>query len=332
MLTIAFIIIAIIAAVCIWLSTLEGEYTVKQSRLINTDINTVFDKIRDFKSWPEWSPWLIHEPDTTLVYSDDYDEEGGHYTWDGKYVGAGKVTHVKFERPHRIQQKIEFTRPFKSISEVIFEFNEKDGQTEISWIMNGNMPFFFRFMTRMIKMMINKDYAFGLARLGGILDPASEHPQMIFAGEATLESQRCLCHEFSGNMVDMVTTMREGFPKLMEYVQTNNANITGYPMSVYHKVDLKADLFQCDMAVPTDSDIVTDNYVIKETDAGRYLKVILQGSYDFLELAWHAAYSHTQMLKYKVDSSRASFEIYENDPNEAASTNEIITALYIPLK
>ncbi len=118
----------------------------------------------------------------------------------------------------------------------------------------------------------------------------------------------------------------------MAYLASRDASISGYPMSIYHKVNLKADRFQCDLAVPTEADIPAGEYVFKEAAAGRFLKVVLQGSYEFLELAWHVAYSHIHIRKYKVDSSQAALEVYENDPNQVASTNDVITALYIPLK
>ncbi len=203
MLTVSLVILAVIAAVLIWLSMLDGSYSVTQSRRINTDINTAFDKLRDFKSWSDWSPWLLHEPGTLLNYSDNCDEEGGHYSWDGNYLGAGRISHVRLERPHRIQQRIEFMRPFRLAGDVVFAIEAQDGQTRISWSISGKMPFFLRFMTRRVIAMISKDYAFGLARLGGVIDPTAEHPQITFGGETRLAAQRCLCQEFVGSMTEI---------------------------------------------------------------------------------------------------------------------------------
>ena len=113
----------------------------------------------------------MHEPDTRLEFSQSPEQEGGWYTWDGDRVGAGKLTHVSIEPPDRIEERIEFLRPFKSVSAVWWEFVDSDGQTEVSWNMKGAMPFFFRFMTRMMSVMIGKDYDLGLALLRGTLDP-----------------------------------------------------------------------------------------------------------------------------------------------------------------
>ena len=114
----------------------------------------------------------MHEPDTVLSYSDNCNEESGNYSWDGKYIGAGKMTHVKLVRPNKIRQSIEFSRPFKSV----------------------------------------------------------------------------------------------------------------------------------------------------------------KGNYEFLELAWYSAYAHLQTMKIKVDKTRPSLEIYENDPESCTSSNDWLTGIYIPVK
>jgi len=73
----------IIAGALVYLASLNGSYEVRRSLLMNVDRQTVFNKIRDFKSWAEWSPWLMHEPDTRLEFSESPDQEGGWYTWEG---------------------------------------------------------------------------------------------------------------------------------------------------------------------------------------------------------------------------------------------------------
>ncbi|MCW8885460.1 MAG: SRPBCC family protein, partial [Motiliproteus sp.] len=158
------IVVLVIGAIGIaYLANLPGEYQISRSRIYDLSPQQLFDKIRDFRSWPQWSPWLIHEPGTHLEYSADCDQEGGYYSWDGQYVGAGKLTHLRFQTPQRIEQEIEFTRPFKSVCQVSFHFTERDEGTELTWSMQGRMPFLFRFMTAKTVAMITKDYDLGLA-------------------------------------------------------------------------------------------------------------------------------------------------------------------------
>ncbi|MCG7986767.1 MAG: SRPBCC family protein [Candidatus Thiodiazotropha lotti] len=141
--------VVILAVPLIYLSTLKGEFVVSRSLTIGVAREQVFEKIKDFRSWPEWSPWLMHEPEAHLEYSDAPDQQGGWYSWDGETVGAGRLTHMKFSGSDKIEQKIEFLRPFKSVSQVWWELERLDeGNTQVSWNMSGSMPFLFRFMTK----------------------------------------------------------------------------------------------------------------------------------------------------------------------------------------
>ncbi len=325
-------ILVLIAVALIYLATIDGSYEVKRSKRVNADKQTVYDKLRDFKSWPDWSPWLMHEPEAKLVFSDHFSDVGGFYTWDGQHVGAGKLSHIQLDQPSRIQQRLEFTRPFKSVCDVDFEIIEVNNQAEITWTMRGRMPFLFRFMAKKTAEMIGKDYELGLAMLAGKLDSEAEFPGLSFDGEQTRQSQTALCQSFSGEVSEMETAMRAGYPALVEYIKTNNGVITDAPLAVYHKVDLKTMYFDCDFAVPVKEGLDPGNYQIKQLPVGRFFKITLHGSYEFLELAWYSAYCHLRMHKIKHAKNRPSMEVYITDPETVNSTNQLVTELYIPLK
>ncbi len=331
--TIAIIIIVVIVLAAIfYLSSIKGEYEVKKSLTINAPAEQLFDYLIDLKRWQEWSPWLMHEPNCKLEYSEKPTEPDGHYSWDGKYIGAGKLTHMSLNRPNHIEEKIEFTRPFKSTGDVKFELSPKGEQTEVSWIMQSKMPFLFRFMIANIVNMVGKDYELGLALLAGKMDPTCEHPDIQFEGITQLDKQYVLCKGFSGYLTEMQQAMASGFPELMNYVQQQSIETTGSMMSIYHKTDVKKMHFVCDMAVPVTADAETGNYTLKELTGGKYFKVILKGDYRFLELCWYSAYVHLSMHKIKADKSRPALEIYETDAESVDSSNEIITVLYLPVK
>ncbi len=341
MVTPILIVLAILVlAVLVYLLCLKGEYEIRQSLVMKGTPDKIFDKIRDLKSWPDWSPWLIHEPETKLDYSENCQEEGGYYSWDGEHIGAGTLTHVTHQRPNVLQEKIEFVRPFKSVCDVSFELKEKDEQrgddwiekTEVTWVMQGKMPFLFRFMVPRTISLVSKDYDLGLAMLAGEIDPASPHPRLRFDGQINLEPVQYLSKPFEGYIEEMEEAMQTGFVELLDYVQQKNINTSGKPMSLYHKVNIKKKHFVCDMAVPVSKETKTSDYSIKNFAGGKYYKVTLQGAYRFLELAWDAAYKHVCLYKIKIDKSRPSLEVYENEPHTVTNSNSLITSIYIPVK
>lgn len=332
MTTLIVVVVLLLAGGLIYLSTLDGKYHVKRSLDVGVDPATVLAKVADFRSWPDWSPWLLHEPEATLVYSDQPDQVDGWYSWDGQHVGAGKLIHVAFEGEEKITQRIEFIRPFKSVSTIEWEFETVDNGTRVSWSMKGEMPFLFRFMAKKMPDFIGKDYDFGLLLLRAQFDAEAEVPRMRFDGEVELPKQDYLAIPFSGHLTEMQTAMEEGFPRLMNYIAEHEITLSDSPRSIYHDVNLKTMHFVCDMAAPVSEGVMSDEFEVKTFSGGRFYKVTVQGSYEFLELAWYKAYSHMQMCKIKTDSKRPSVEAYENDPTAVTHSNEIQTTLYLPLK
>ncbi|MBV5273052.1 MAG: SRPBCC family protein [Lamprocystis purpurea] len=326
------ILAIVLAAALLYLSRLPRDYEVRRSLFMRTDRRTVFDRVREFPSWSDWSPWLLHEPEAKRHFSAAADQPDGYYTWDGRTIGAGRLTHVRFDEPGRIEQRLEIQRPFKSGSEVWWEFTEADGGTEVAWCLRGRMPFLLRPMIPMVREMIGKDYELGLARLRGCIDPDAGGPELCFEGETTLEPHSALVIPFSGGMDAMIRAMEDGFPRLAAHLASLGVAPSGPPFSAYHKVDIKKKTFRCDIVLPAPAGIDPGPFDRKDFSGGRHYRVTLTGSYDFLELAWYAAIAHARMLKLKLDKHRPMLEVYENDPADVASPRELRTALYLPLR
>jgi effector-binding domain-containing protein len=333
MTTLLIVLAIIIAIPLIYLASLDGGFTVRRSLQIAADQKTLFDKIRDFRSWSDWSPWLLHEPETALVFSETPDREGGWYSWDGKTVGAGRLTHEKFSATEKIEQRIEFTRPFKSTSRVWWDLEPIDERTtRVHWNMAGKMPFLFRFMAKKMPGYIAKDYDTGLYLLRGELERDAEVPGITFDGPRELPDQSALAIHFEGHIEAMKKAMMEGFPRLGRYIEEKGLSAAGHPFAVYHKVDMEKMHFDCDMAWPVATDTPSSDFEIKSYPGGRYYKTTLSGSYEFLELAWYQAYAHLQMQKIRPRHRSAPREVYENDPATVSHSNEIVTSIYIPIK
>jgi ribosome-associated toxin RatA of RatAB toxin-antitoxin module len=50
---------------------------VRKTILIHKSPNEIFPLINNFNSWPQWSPWLIADPNTRL----DFENNGKYYRW-----------------------------------------------------------------------------------------------------------------------------------------------------------------------------------------------------------------------------------------------------------
>lgn len=322
------ILVALPLAALIYLATLDGTFNVRRSLEIRAPADSVFDVVVDLESWPHWSPWLIHEPGTKLVYSDDCKREGGHYSWDGKVVGAGRLTHISIKPGRSIRQQIDFERPFKASNEVAWEFEARGDRTLVSWEMHGRMPFLFRFMTRKMEPMISRDYDLGLALLSGYVNGAAPHPQLAFGGRQKLDAFSYWSIPCRGNLRQLEATRQSNIDALMAAA----AGKTGLALTLFHQFDPMASSYDAEVAIPITEQTPASNYTRREFGGGDYFRMTLHGDHRFLPLAWYALGCHCRMHGIKTDRSRPALEIYHEDPGATDDSNQITTALYIAVR
>ena len=322
------IIGGLIALAMIYLASLDGNYRIRRGLQIDAPVKQVFAAVRDLKTWHEWSPWILHDPETKIVYKKDCNQEGGFFSWDGKLVGAGKLTHLKINPESSIDQQIEFIRPFKSLNQVNWYFENKNGSTVIEWEMIGSMPFWFRFMKKQIEPMISKDYDLGLALLNGYLLPAAPHPTISFCGRESLDNFQYWSIPFSGNLREMQTIRKPGLISL----ETAAGENAGLGLTIYRQIDWRQSHYRGEIAIPVTESSTQSNYTNRQFDGGDYYKVEVRGDHNFLPLAWYAAFYHCRMLKIKLNKSRPSLEIYYDNPEAIDDSNTIKTILYVAVK
>ncbi|MCF7984347.1 MAG: SRPBCC family protein [Thiohalocapsa sp.] len=324
--------LGIVAVVLIYLALQPGEIRARKSLVIARERAEIFDTVTDLRTWRVWSPWLLHEPDARLDYSDSPDRQGGWYAWDGRIIGAGKLKHLRLERPERIEQRISFTRPFKSTAAVSWEFVEQPSGTEVFWTLRGRMPFMLRFLAPIMSEAVGKDYQLGLALLRAHLDPDAPQLQIRFVGEREHPEHTAWTIPFAGGMDEMVKAMEEGFARLAAAASRQGLTPAGTAFTAYHMADPKSGRFACDLALPVPEGTDAGDFEIRRLGGGRYYLTEVQGSYDFLEPVWYSVMAHLRMAKYTWDRKRPSLEVYVRDPSTAKDDNDILTRIYVPIR
>jgi effector-binding domain-containing protein len=310
----------------------NGRYFIERSTVIEKPAKVVFQKIRDLKTWNSWSPWVLHEPDIKMEFSKNSEKEGGSYQWDGKLIGAGKVTHEKLIEHSAIEQKIEFFKPFKSVCKIGWRFVEQGkNKTQVSWSMEGKMPFLFRFMIPKMKKEIGADYEFGLTLLKGELDPKAHSPKISFTSESHLESQKFLVTPYKGNLKELPKEMHSAYSNLMKYIEKSGFQmIKG--VCIYYKVNPKTGAVICDFALQVEGEGDAGEFALKTLPAQKYFQTTLKGDYSFLGIAWGQAFTHLKMIKKNFDWKKPSLEVYVKDPRTIKNPNDYLTDLYVPIK
>ena len=323
-----YIIGAVVLAGLLYLACLDGNFEVRRSRLIDASVTDCFDAVVDLKSWPKWSPWLLHEPDARLEYGDSHRGEGGYYSWDRKQVGAGRLTHVSIKPGRSIAQQIEFTRPFRSTSAVGWDFEPQEAGTRVSWEMRGRMPFLFRFLAKKMEPAIGRDYELGLALLGGYINKAMPHPEITIDGAATLDAFNYWSIPCHGNLRQLESARRSS----IETLRAAAGPAIGMSLTLFQDFDPDSGDYRAELAIPVLDNMPVSNYQTRKFGGGDYFKLSVRGDLEFLPLAWHALASHCRLFKIKLDRRRPALEIYAEDPGYDRAEKPTTTTLYLPIK
>ena len=162
------VIALLIAGVLIFAATKPDVFRVERSTVIQAPAEKVFVLINDFRKWEAWSPWEKKDPSMKRTFGASTVGKGASYAWEGnKDVGQGSMEIFEAIAPTRIRLKLDFVQPFEAHNVVTFTLTPRGNATEISWAMEGPVPYFAKIIHVFMNMdaMVGKDFEAGLASL-----------------------------------------------------------------------------------------------------------------------------------------------------------------------
>jgi uncharacterized protein YndB with AHSA1/START domain len=163
-------VIVLVAGLCAFAATKPDTFRVQRSTTIKASPEKVASLISDFHKWPAWSPWEKLDPAMKRDISGAPSGKGAVYAWEGnRKAGAGRME-ITDVSPSKVTIKLDFLKPMKSNNTVDFTLQPEGGATpatNVTWVMNGPMPFTGKVMCLFFDMdeMVGKDFEAGLANL-----------------------------------------------------------------------------------------------------------------------------------------------------------------------
>ena len=166
-------LVVIVVLIIVVVSMQPTDFRVARSETINAPAGEVFPHVNDLRKMNEWSPWLEADPQVKQTYDGPAQGRGAIYTWNGNNkVGEGRMTIIDSQPNDLIRIKLDFIRPFKSISDVEFTFKAQGEQTVVTWTMNSKRVFMTKLFGLIMNMdkMIGGNFEKGLAKLKKIVE------------------------------------------------------------------------------------------------------------------------------------------------------------------
>jgi len=166
---IAVIVIAVsLAAVLVIAATRPDTFRVARSTSIKAPPDAIFPLIDDFRNWSAWSPYETKDPDMKRSFGAITKGKGAEYAWEGdRNVGSGRMEITGAATPSKVALDLHMLTPFKADNVVEFTLQPESDATNVTWAMNGHVPYFAKILHMFFDMdrMVGRDFEAGLAKL-----------------------------------------------------------------------------------------------------------------------------------------------------------------------
>lgn len=301
---------------------------VKKSVQIAARPEAVFPKIRDFRQWGAWSPWLLAEPDCPVQFG----PEGKTYRWDGKITGSGEMEVLAEEAGKAIDYRLTFLKPFKSEAKTAFRLEARGEGTELTWTMDSSLPWFLFWMSGMMTAMVGMDYERGLKMIKDLAETGAVPSRLAFPGVTTVPGFAYLGVRTHGRIDRIGEDMGRDFGKLQEAVKAGTIQAAGAPFSIYHRWDVGKGLVEYTVGAPVAGEgAAPAGFVSGRHPGGKVYAIEHTGAYEHLGNAWAAAMMRAQAKVFAQNGKVHPFEVYASDP-EKTPANKAVTMIYMPVK
>lgn len=169
-----YIIIGLIAIVCILGLVAPNDFAVERKVVINKPKDQVFEFVKYLKNQDLYSSWARKDPAMKREFRGTDGEAGAVSGWEGnKEVGKGEQEIRQITPGERIDFELRFKKPFEATNKA-YMITEAAGtnQTLVKWGFSGRMPFPMNAMMLFVNMdkQAGKDFEIGLANLKELLE------------------------------------------------------------------------------------------------------------------------------------------------------------------
>lgn len=173
MAAIVIIVLILLGALGIWISTRPGTFRFERSIRINASPPRVFALIDNFEAWQGWSPWEGKDPALKRTRSGPASGLGSVYEWEGnKAVGKGRMEIIESAPPVRVGIQLDFLAPFEAHNRAEFTLVPHENGTQVTWVMSGPANTMTKLMvaTGAMQRMLAPDFERGLQNLKAVAE------------------------------------------------------------------------------------------------------------------------------------------------------------------
>ena len=290
---------------------------ISRTQVIASPIEKVFEVLRDIHSCPDWSPWLIADPDFKLDVQNDY------YSWEGAISGSGRMDLVRDEANESITYDLSFVKPWKSQARIHISLAVKGDATEVTWTLEHSLSFFLFWKKKSIQAYLEVDYDRGFLMLKNLIETGSVPSHLEFLGREPSPSFVGVGIKRSGSMNGFEQDIETSYKEVRDYYPE------GQVFSVYYTWDLvrKEGAYFIGVRLDKTPGVSPDGMELINVPGMEVYALRHRGPYSHLSNGWSAGRMHGRAKIFRQSKRFPPFEIYEDENWE-----EPVVKICLPMK
>ncbi|MGI9267144.1 MAG: GyrI-like domain-containing protein [Akkermansiaceae bacterium] len=290
---------------------------ISRTQVIASPIEKVFEVLRDIHSCPDWSPWLIADPDFKLDVQNDY------YSWEGAISGSGRMDLVRDEANESITYDLSFVKPWKSQARIHISLAVKGDATEVTWTLEHSLSFFLFWKKKSIQAYLEVDYDRGFLMLKNLIETGSVPSHLEFLGREPSPSFVGVGIKRSGSMNGFEQDIETSYKEVRDYYPE------GKVFSVYYTWDLvrKEVAYFIGVRLDKTPGVIPDGMELINVPGMEVYALRHRGPYSHLSNGWSAGRMHGRAKIFRQSKRFPPFEIYEDENWE-----EPVVKICLPMK
>ncbi len=333
-----FLLLILFIAGAIYFATKDGNYEIEETVAVDAPVSLVFDKVNEYKTWEKWGPWKQEDPTMVFNYPEKTTGEGASYSWNGKDVdGSMRTTQVIPNQ--RIEQDITFKTPAgEREAQVYWQFEEKDGETQVTWGMRGEHTLtdkaYFTVFGYDFDADMRNMYNQGLENLKEAILADMKVYSIKVDGITQYSGGFYMYTTTSATLEAVQSKVNELLPQVKRFMEGNTITISGKPLTLYNTKDAATNSAIISSGFPTTSRIIVpeDSAVLCGfMPSYTVVKTTLTGDLSNLKEAWAKTENYLQQNQYSKAADASIFEVYVKGAEDDANPATWITELYIPV-
>jgi hypothetical protein len=166
-------VLLLIGGVLVLAALRPDTFQVRRSTSIKAKPEQIYPLINDLHRFNTWNPFDKKDPNIKGSYSGPESGKGAAYAFEGnKNVGKGTIEILDSAPASKVTMALRMLEPFRVDNRVVFTLAPDGAATEVTWAMQGAVPYFAKIIHLFVNMdrMVGTEFEAGLASLKTIAE------------------------------------------------------------------------------------------------------------------------------------------------------------------